>query len=131
MKNNLRTLEILQYVYGAFQLLGALIVFLIFNSLGAFLQSDFIAQESHGDQAPAIVGGVMSGMGWAISLFVLLFGILNILSGRYVGQRRNRTFSMVIAGIDCLKIPFGTALGIFALIELSKEDVKRLYSGQV
>ncbi|MEO8067205.1 MAG: hypothetical protein ABI599_05895 [Flavobacteriales bacterium] len=131
MKNNLRTLEILQYVYGAFELLGALIVFFLFNSLGTLLQSDFVAHESHGDHAPAVVGGVMSAVGWVVSLFIFLFGVLNIISGRNIGKRRGRTFSMVIAGIDCLNFPFGTALGVFALIELSKEDVKRLYSGEV
>lgn len=129
MKNNLRTLEILHYVYGAFEILCAVLVFFFFKSMGMFLQSDFVADESNGDPAPAIVGGVVSTIGWAISGFVLFFGILNIISGRNIGLRRSRTFSMVMAGIDCLNLPLGTPLGIFTLIELSKEDVKQLYAG--
>jgi hypothetical protein len=34
---------------------------------------------------------------------------------------------MVIAGINCLSFPFGTALGIFTLIVLSRESVQALY----
>ncbi len=129
MKNNLRTLEILHYVYGAFEALGALVIFIVFNTMGGFLQSDFVAQQS-GEAAPAVVGSVMGAMGWAIGLFVLFFAVLNIISARNIGKRKGRVFSMVVAGIDCLSFPLGTALGVFTLIELSKEDVKQLYSGE-
>lgn len=129
MKNNLRTLEILHYVYGAFEALGALVIFILFNAIGGFMQSDFVARES-GEAAPAVVGSVMGAMGWAIALFVLFFAVLNIISARNIGKRKGRVFSMVVAGIDCLSFPLGTALGVFTLIELSKEDVKQLYSGE-
>lgn len=129
MNNNLRTLEILHYVYGGLTTLGALAVLVIFNVGGAILRSEAIAAES-GDAAPAIVGTVMGVVGWVIGLCVLLLAVLNFISGRNLGRRKGRTLSMVVAGIDCLNLPFGTALGIFTIIELSKEDVKRLYEGQ-
>lgn len=130
MNNNLRTLEILHYVYGGFATLGALVVLVVFNGMGAILRSNVIAAES-ADVAPAIVGTIMGVVGWAIGLLMLLFALLNFISGRSIGRRKGRTFSMVVAGIDFLNLPFGTALGTFTLIELSKEDVKQLYEGQV
>ena len=117
-------------MYGGFATLGALVVLVVFNGMGAILRSNVIAAES-ADVAPAIVGTIMGVVGWAIGLLMLLFALLNFISGRSIGRRKGRTFSMVVAGIDFLNLPFGTALGTFTLIELSKEDVKQLYEGQV
>jgi hypothetical protein len=55
-------------------------------------------------------------------------GILNILSGLFLRQRRHRTFSMVVGGLNCLQIPFGTMLGIFTIIVLSRNSVRAVYA---
>ena len=34
---------------------------------------------------------------------------------------------MVIAGINCLHIPLGTLLGVFTLVVLGRESVRKLY----
>src|SRR5262249_50607541 len=61
--------------------------------------------------------------------FILLLGlVLNVLSGVFLRQRRHRMFSLVIAGLNCFQIPFGTALGVFTIIVLSRESVRELYS---
>ena len=44
---------------------------------------------------------------------LLLTGlILNVLSGFFLVQKRNRLFSLIIGGLNCLQIPFGTALAV-------------------
>jgi hypothetical protein len=50
------------------------------------------------------------------------------LSGRFIQRRVNRTFSIVVSGFLCLFFPFGTILGIFTLIVLTRESVIRLYA---
>ena len=61
---------------------------------------------------------------------LLLIGIVcNALSGVFLSQRKNRIFSMVIAGLDCLQVPFGTALGVFTILVLSRDSVQELYEG--
>jgi hypothetical protein len=45
--------------------------------------------------------------------------MLTFIAGRFIHRRVNRTFSIVIAGINCLHF-FGTALGIFTLIVLTR-----------
>ena len=54
--------------------------------------------------------------------------ILNLLSGFFLRQRRHRTFSMVVGGLNCLQIPFGTVLGIFTIIVLSRPSVRETYA---
>ncbi|MES2440759.1 MAG: hypothetical protein V4584_16955 [Verrucomicrobiota bacterium] len=58
----------------------------------------------------------------------LLGGIANILSGIFLRRKRHRTFSLVVAGIDCIQIPFGTVLGIFTIMVLSRESVRQSYA---
>ena len=61
---------------------------------------------------------------------VLLTGlVLNVLSGLFLWQKRNRVFSLVIGGLNCLQIPFGTALGVFTILVLSRDSVRQMYAG--
>lgn len=53
--------------------------------------------------------------------------ILNILSGIYLRKRKHRTFSLVVAGMNCLGFPLGTILGVFTIIVLDRQSVKELY----
>lgn len=60
---------------------------------------------------------------------VLLLGlILNVMSGIFLLRRKHRLFSLIIAGLNCLQIPFGTALGVFTFIVLCRDSVRELYS---
>jgi hypothetical protein len=54
-------------------------------------------------------------------------GICNLLSAIFIQQRRARMFSLIVAGLDCLCFPFGTALGVFTLIVLVRSSVEELY----
>ena len=62
--------------------------------------------------------------------FLLLTGlVLNVLSGLFLLQKGNRLFSVIIGGLNCLQIPFGTALGVITIIVLSRDSVRQLYAG--
>jgi hypothetical protein len=63
-----------------------------------------------------------------MGLIFLMALVLNVLSGLFLWQRRNRLFSFIIAGLNCLQVPFGTALGIFTILVLSRDSVRQLYS---
>lgn len=66
----------------------------------------------------------------AIPRFVKLaaaLALLTILSGVFIRRQKYRTFSLVIAGLSCLMVPFGTVLGVFTLVILSRESVRQLY----
>ncbi len=61
-------------------------------------------------------------------VMIVASGILTLISGRFIHRRVNRTFSIIIAGLNCLYMPFGTLLGIFTLIVLTKDSVLQLYA---
>lgn len=51
-----------------------------------------------------------------------------IAAGRKLKRRTSRTFCLVVAGLECILMPFGTVLGVFTLIVLSKEPAKQLFA---
>jgi hypothetical protein len=73
--------------------------------------------------------------GW---LFVLLgsffifcgmaLSLTMIVAGRKIKARKSRTFCVVLAGIECIVMPFGTVLGILTIITLMKESVVELFA---
>jgi len=57
----------------------------------------------------------------------LAFCILLILSGRYLRRHVNYTFCLVMAGVACIFMPFGTVLGVFTILVLVRPSVKTAF----
>jgi hypothetical protein len=76
-------------------------------------------------------------VGWLFIVFAVLFilcgeamAVLILLTARFLSRRKHHLFCLVIAGIECLWMPFGTVLGVFTLIVLLRESVKDLFHHQ-
>jgi len=69
-----------------------------------------------------LVPGAMMLCGWALSICILIVGTR-------LAQHRAWMFCLVIAGIECILMPFGTVLGVFTLVVLMKDTVKDLFVG--
>ncbi len=67
-----------------------------------------------------IIPGMMMAIGWT-------FAILIAIAGRKLSRRTSYTFCLVIAGIECLMMPYGTILGVFTIIVLMRPSVKELF----
>lgn len=120
MTTHLPLVSILHYVYGIITCLCSFIV-LAFVGVGWVIGS-----QGHEPEAQ-LVGGFFQVFGWVLFALILLWGLLIILSGRWIAQRRNRTASLIIAGFCCLSIPVGLALGIFTFATLLNDEVQREY----
>ena len=51
-----------------------------------------------------------------------------LIAGRSLALRKHYSFALVIACIECLFVPFGTILGVFTIVALSRESVRALFS---
>ena len=60
-------------------------------------------------------------------VFSLIGGISNLVSAANLRQRRNRRLSLIVAGFNCVQFPFGTALGVFTFIVLTRDSVREVY----
>jgi hypothetical protein len=68
-----------------------------------------------------IVGGTVILCGWALAVAILV-------AGRKLQRRRSWMYCMVVGGLECMIMPFGTVLGVFTIIVLMKDAVKKLFA---
>lgn len=52
----------------------------------------------------------------------------NILAGVWIRKRIQHSLTFVVAAINCAFFPFGTVLGVFTIIVLSRATVKMTYA---
>jgi len=130
-EEHLRLLTIGHYITGGLCIAFASVfifhfVFMLFASLNPEIFS------AHGQAPKGPPDGMMKVFAVVIGLFILAgwsFGGLTIYAGRCIRARVHRTFAFVMACLNVMFIPFGTVLGVFTLIVLSRPSVKRLYPG--
>jgi hypothetical protein len=122
-------LEIFHYVLAGFAALwGSFPLLHVVVGLFLILAPPHMFDDgSGGDFSPAWIGWMFVVFGGAFVLFGWSIAIMTLISGRYLAHRRNRMFSLVIAGVQCMFAPFGTALGVFTIIVLTRDSVRRQY----
>lgn len=129
MKNeDAKTLSLLamfHYIVGGIMALFSCMP-LIHVTMGiAMVTGNFFGET--GEMPPPFFGWMFVIMG---SVFVIggwLTALAIILAGRKLSRHESRTFCMVVAGVECMFMPFGTVLGVFTLITLTKESVQALF----
>lgn len=126
--DHLNLLSVFHYVVGALGFLFACFP-LIHVTIGwMMIHHPDTMWGNHGAHPPAFAGYLFMVMG---SLFVLagwVMAALTVVSGRMISRRTHRLFSVVIAAILCAFVPFGTILGVFTIIVLSRDSVRHLYA---
>jgi hypothetical protein len=127
-REHLKLLSIFHFVFGGLALVGIAFLFVHYF----IMHTVFSNREMWKSQTQAMPSKAFLDAFIWFYLFMgvmLLTGlVLNLLSGFFLAQRRHRVFSLIIGGLDCLQIPFGTALGAFTIIVLSRDTVRELYS---
>ncbi len=131
---HLRLLYIFHYVLAGFFLLFAF--FPIFHvGFGAMMtfRPEMFSEGNSGempDDMAKLMGLLFMIIGGTIILLGLTHAALTAWSGRCIQLRKWRTFSIVVAGLNCLAFPFGTVLGVFTIIILQRPTVRALYPPQ-
>jgi len=67
---------------------------------------------------PVIIFRVMAGLFSVVTLLVWIMGCLTAYAGRCIQKRRRKLLIYVMAGLNCMFIPYGTLLGVFTFIVL-------------
>ena len=62
--------------------------------------------------------------------FLIASAVTNLLSGLWIKARKNRIFSLIVAGFNCMHMPLGTMLGVFTMVVLMRDSVRGLYEGR-
>ena len=120
MAIHVKVIAILFLVFGAFAAIGAFVVLTMFT-MGAGLFA-----ESGADG----LAGVIAGFGVFLAVFVAAFAVLYILAGTFLLKRKRagKGWGIAAAVPSLLSFPIGTAIGVYALVILTRADTDRLLS---
>ncbi len=123
---HLRLLSIFHFVVGGLAVAAMALLCLHFL---AFFFVFSIAPMGNGpqDAPPREMLYMLGGLYVVFGLVLAATAVLNGLSGLFLRQRKNRIFSLVVAGLDCLQIPCGTILGVCTIVVLTRDSVRRAY----
>lgn len=122
---HLRLLAVFHFVMAALGALGLL--FLIGHYALMHMVMEAAPQTASNGPSPAEVLAMLRWMYWVLGAAGLLFAAGNLLSGLYLRRQVHRGFSLVMAAINCVQMPLGTILGVFTLIVLLRDSVRRRY----
>src|SRR5438105_6839202 len=111
---NLKLLAILHFVLAGLAVVGLGFLFLHWFFVHAIFENPAMFKDAKNGAPPKeffaifkwfylFMGTMMAGMGLAM-----------LASGLCIQRRKARVFSLVVAAINCLGFPFGTALGVFS-----------------
>lgn len=124
---HLKLLSIFHYVVSGLTALFSLfgIIYLI---LGLMMILSPGKLDPKGPPPPEFVGWIFAIMGGLFITLGLIFAVFIAAAGRFLARRKHYLFCLVMAGIECILMPFGTVLGVFTIIVLMRESVKQLFS---
>jgi hypothetical protein len=126
-EDHLQVLSVFYYIMGGMGCLFALIP-LLYVAIGVGLVCfPEGLQDGNGEAPPAAIGWLFGAMGLVFFLVGQAFAICTILAGRFIASRKHYMFTFVIGCIKCMSFPLGTALGVFTILVLSRDSVKKLY----
>lgn len=125
-RDDLRLLSIFHFVLAGFTALFALVP-LLYVGVGALILSGALEQGDV-ERVPPVIGWFVVGMGLFLLLLVVSYAVGLVVAGLSLARERNWLFCMIMAGLSCASFPFGTALGVFTLVILSKPEVKAVFS---
>lgn len=124
-EEHLRLLSIFHYIVGGLTAVFALFP-LIHLAIGLFLLLAPGRLEMN-NAAPRFVGWLFVIIPSILIVCGLSLAVCMIVSGRFLAGRRHYLFCLVTAAIECIVMPFGTVLGIFSIIMLTRDSVKGMF----
>ena len=109
----------LHIVLSALGLLVTALVFLVFVGIGLLLAAS--------DETAAM--GIFAVIATIVGVFLLLVSVPGLIGGIGLLQRQNwaRILVLILSVLQLFNIPFGTAVGIYSLWALTREETMALF----
>jgi len=126
--DHLKMLAIFHFVGAGLAVVGLLFLLGHYAVMHAVFTNPKFFENQKGGPPPAELFAIMKWFYLAGAVWFMSSGVLNLISGLCLRARKGRTFSLVVAGINCLHIPLGTVLGVFTIVVLVRDSVREQYS---
>jgi hypothetical protein len=100
---------------------------LLYVGFGVFMASGVFPVNQTANNDPRPIGYILIAIGAAVFIFGMAVAALYFAVGRSLRNRHRRIFCLAMAGLSCVYIPWGTAIGVCTIIVLNRAEVKRLF----
>jgi hypothetical protein len=116
---------ILFVLWGALSaLIGASMLAL---GLGAFT---LVESSSRADGSSHVAAAFVTGVFTTLAVMAIIWGVAHIMVGLPVQRRLHwaRLAALMLGAVDLILLPYGTALGVFTLWTLLRQDARTAFS---
>lgn len=96
--------------------------------MSTFVEAAAKSGSHAGGMPPQSLGVFFGIFGRVFFLTAASLAIARFMAAARIRRRRSRTFCLVVAGISCLGIPYGTVLGVCAFMVLGRDSVVGLFA---
>jgi hypothetical protein len=118
-----------EFVGALFVIWGALttVIGLSTLALGVAAVALITSSNRHGGHVAA---GLTAAAFFTLAFIAILWGVAHVVVGLPLRRRRHwsRLAALMLGSVDLALLPYGTALGAYALWVLLREDAKRLFA---
>src|SRR6266481_8638815 len=122
-EEHLRLLAIFHYIVAGLAALFSCFP-LLYTGMGALFiwASQHPNPKQHGEPPPEFLGWIFIGLGSFLFLLGMAMATWILMAGRSLDKRTRYWLAFIVACIECIFIPFGTILGVFTIIVLSRQS---------
>jgi hypothetical protein len=117
MEKHVHLLGVFWIVHGGLVLIGGIIIFALLFGL-----SFIPAMDSEGTTVLRVVGIIVGGLLWLLSVPKIIAGV-----GLLKRMEWARILTLILSFLALFNIPLGTALGIYSLAILLRDDTTQLF----
>jgi predicted small integral membrane protein len=130
MDSKAKTIGVLYLALAGFSLMSVLAIPMQYAMMNSMLEADMPIPKGQPDPRE-MMGQMMDVMKYvyvAIGVLSALFSVVCLVTGICMYRRKCRTVCIIGAGLSCLAVPLGTALGIWTLLFLFDEKNQNEFS---
>lgn len=125
-ETHLKLLETFHYVVAGITVLAGCLP-VIHLSIGILMLVIPDTPRDRSEEIPRVIGWFFVVIASVVILGFWTVAFVIFLGGRSLRRRHRYMFCMVVAGISCMLMPFGTALGVFTILVLNRPSVKQVF----
>ena len=108
-------------------LVSAILSLIALAFLGLWTAAVLSMAGGRGGGPPAGMATLMAAIGGGAALLTGATAAGQFLAAWNLYRRRGRTVCLVVAAVECLNVPLGTALGVFTFVVLSRPGVRAAF----
>jgi hypothetical protein len=118
MKKHVTIVGALQIGFSTLWLIGALVLYFVFNFARGFVDNDEVATR------------VLGFLGYILPLFVGVISVIGLIGGIALLSYRTwaRVLVIIVSALGCLNIPIGTLVGVYTIWVLMQDDTIKLFN---